>query len=144
MVWSAIDNDLEMRFALDRICGGRELEGRSITRRVRSEYGTVILWESLSTWQSARARKKKTHVLIHESGCSIIAPAAEDPDNVSVGYCGKSFRMESADGSCLEKSDPIVQKIVDVFQEFQLIHMKRVENIAVNTNLQAQGQVTPT
>lgn len=75
--------------------------------------------------------------MIHESGCSIIAPAAEDPDNVSVGYCGKSFRMETANGSRLEKSDPIVEQIIDAFQMFQLIHMRRVENIAVDTNLQS-------
>lgn len=131
-------SDVELRFALDRVAGGRELEGRSLLRRIRTAYGVLLIWESMSHWQSSEAGEKTPFAIVRESGWSIIAPANKHIEDLSIGYCGKSYRIQSSDGSNLKKSDPLVRKIVHTCQEFHNHHLRRGENTIMDRSLQQQ------
>lgn len=146
MVRDIAANDVELSVALDRVSGGRELGCRSILRRVRHENGIILLWETMSQWQSSDARDGSPHAVVRESGCSVIGHARVDLAGLSAGYCGKSVRISSSDGSCMDKSDPLVRKIVHTCQEFHSFHLRRMESMFIDCNLQQQHQtqVAPT
>lgn len=131
-------SDVELRFALDRISGVRELEGRSLLRRIRTAYGALLIWESMSHWQRSEAGDKTPFAIVRESGWSIIAPANKHIDDLTIGYCGKSYRIQSSDGSSLKKSDPLVRKIVHTCQEFYNHHLRRGENTIMDRSLQRE------
>lgn len=137
---SAVDQDVESRFALDLASGGRQLEGLSILRRIQHECGIILLWESMSYWQSSYESDQSPHAIVRESGWSIFAPAQADIEDLSVAYCGKSYRIRSFDGSQLRKSAPLAKEIVHLCQEFHDLQAKRIENIAMDTALQQRQQ----
>lgn len=137
VIRSAFDQDVESRFALDHASGGRQLEGLSILRRIQHECGIILLWESMSYWQSSYESDQSPHAIVRESGWSIFAPAQADIEDLSVAYCGKSYRIRSFDGSHLRKSAPLAKEIVHLCQQFHDLQAKRIENIAMD---QAQQQ----
>lgn len=128
--------DVESRFALDHVSGGRQLEGLSILRRIQHEYGIVLLWESMSYWQSSYESYQSPHAIVRESGWSIFASAQADIEDLSVAYCGKSYRIRSFDGSHLRKSAPLAKEIVHLCQAFHDLQARRIENIAMDRTLQ--------
>lgn len=128
-------NDVEVSFAVDHVVGGRQLEGRSIMRRIRSDLGTVLLWETMSCWQGTDATEKNPDAIVRESGWSIIAPVQ---DALSVCHFQKTFRISASDGSRMKKRDPLVRKIVHTCQEFHRVQTRRMENMVIDSNMQRQ------
>lgn len=126
-------NDVEVSFAVDHVVGGRQLEGRSVMRRVRNELGTVLLWETMSCWQGSDATDKDPLAIVRESGWSVIVPVQ---DELSVCHFQKTFRISASDGSRMKKRDPLVRKIVHTCQEFHRVQSRRTENIVVDTSMQ--------
>lgn len=137
VVRGVMANDVEQSFALDHISSGRQLEGRSILRRIRNEYGLVLLWESMSYWQIEDARDESPHAIVHESGWSIISPVS---DALSVCYFEKGFRISSSDGSPMKKRDPIVRTIVKTCQEFHHLQSRRTENMIIDRSIAVETQ----
>lgn len=127
-------NDVDMNLAIDGFPREKELKGRSILRRIRNEHGIILLWESISYWQSGAVSSERPYVILRESGWSIVAPAGNDLPDLSVGYCGDFFRLQASDGSRMTKSDPIAGKIMHTYEKLREIHSRRLENLVMDRN----------
>lgn len=133
-------DDEALNFSLDTASGGRELKGRSILRRIRTELGMVLMWEAMGEWQRDGASEESPHVIVSESGCSFLVAAGRDSQDMNIGYSTRSFRMRSSDGSSLELRDPLVRKIAFVCQELHRLHSRRLGNMVMDRSIMSQRQ----
>lgn len=125
-----------LRGALDRVSGGRDLQRQYLTRRIRNEHGTIVLWQSMEFWQRSDAVDCTPRAIVHESGWLVMFPSDQEPESVSIVYCAKSFRIESVNGPRMKKNDPLLRKIVHTCQEFHNFHGRTVEGIAIGSSRQ--------
>lgn len=125
-----------LRAALDRVSGGREVDYRHLSRRIRNEHGTTVLWETTAYWHRSDTTDAKPRAMVHESGWLTMFPSPHDPENVSIVYCSKSFRIESLNGPRMRRNDPLLRKIVHTCQEFHNFHGRTVEGIVIASSLQ--------
>lgn len=132
-----VTTNLELlRAALERVSGGRELECRSISRRIQNEHGMVLVWESMAYWQRSDASDDKPRAIVHESGWSVTFPSPQDPEHMSLAHCCKSFRIESLNGPRMKRNDPLLRKMVHTYQELHNLHARSVESIVIDSSLQ--------
>lgn len=106
-----------------------ELGCQSILRRVRSEYGVVLMWESISTWRNAAdAEGEPKRAMVCDSGWSIVAPAAGFSTDTSIGHCQKVLRIQSMDDVPLKQEDKLVASIVRQSQKSFTAQGQMMEN----------------
>lgn len=81
-------------------------------RRVRNEYGFVVMWESVSTWQSAEngSDGNPKRAIVRDHGWTIFAPGYAK--EVTVSHCQIACTIESMDKMPLQQEDQLVNSIV--------------------------------
>lgn len=136
MVRDLSTNHKILRGVLERVSGGRELECRSIYRRIQIQYGMLYLWESMAYWQRSDANDFKPRATVRESGWLVMFPSHQDPEHMSIAYCSKTFLIESLNGPRMKKNDPLLRKIVHTCQEFHDFHARGVESAVIDSSLQ--------
>lgn len=122
------------RGSLERVTGGRELECRHLSRRIRNEYGTIIVWESMAYWQRSDAVDDRPRAVVHESGWTTTVASEQDPEHLSIMYCSKAFRIESLNGPRMKKNDPLLRKIVHTHRELHNLHDSCVESFVIDAS----------
>lgn len=135
--------DSDSSFAMDHASGSRELEGRTIVRRIVNEHGTLLLWETMSYWQSDTSastadQPQPKRAMVRSSGCAMIAPFKGYEDTMSVAHCKIGIDIHSLDGSKMRKTDPLVRNIVCTFQRFHKAHAQVVENLVLDATMLLQ------
>lgn len=124
----------------EHVSSGRELECRHLSRRIRSDYGTIVVWQSMAYWQRSDASDDQPRAIVHESGWTTTIASELDPENVNVNvslmYCSKAFRIESLNGPRMKKNDPLLRKIVHTHQELHNLHDSSIESFVIDASLQ--------
>lgn len=135
--------DSSSSFALDHSSGSREVEGRTIVRRIMNEHGTLLLWETMSYWQSDTAphvtdQSPPKRAMVRSSGYAMIAPFKGYEATMSVAQCKIGIDIHSLDGSKMRKTDPLVRNIVSAFQRFHKAQAHVVENLVMDAAMLLQ------
>lgn len=129
-------NHKTLRPALERVSGGRELECRTISRRIQHEHGMLYVWESEAYWHRSDAVDFNARAVVRESGWLVMFPSPQDPEHLSIAYCAKAFRIESLNGPRMKRNDPLLRKIVHTCQEVHHFHAKGVESTVIDSSRQ--------
>lgn len=117
--------------------GRVDVDSRTIFRRVRNEYGFVVMWESVSTWQSAEnaADGNPKRAIVRDHGWSIFAPAAGYAKDVSISHCQIACKIQSTDEMPLQQEDQFANSIVRHNQQTIASQSQLMENKLMDRSL---------
>lgn len=105
---------------------------RSMLRRVRSESGCILMWESVSTWQNADIEGNPTRVMVRDHGWSTVAPAAGYAKDVSTSHCQMTCYIQSMDGMQLQQEDQLATSIIHYKEQTIASQSQLMENMLMD------------
>lgn len=131
--------DTAAAMKLDSPAGSAEIDARTILRRVSTDHGTLIMWETMSFWQTHDSRETPQRAIVRESGWSVIAPFCNGEfGNSSIARCEVSASINSADGSKMRQSDPLARGVISTIQNVLDQQSRNVENLFLDHRIRVE------